>query len=120
MRGKRGQAFFREALAALDAMPDKRLIAEALEVPPTGMPFRLNEGGVCLLGAVGRERAIDMRRLDPEDAEGIAASFDIAEVLAREVAWVNDEAGYYKETPEERFERVRAWVKRQIREEPTP
>lgn len=30
IRGKRGQAFLRELLAALDAMPEKRLIAREL------------------------------------------------------------------------------------------
>ena len=30
IRGQRGQAFLRELLAALDAIPDKRLIAEEL------------------------------------------------------------------------------------------
>ena len=30
IRGRRGQAFLREMRAALDAMPDKRLIATAL------------------------------------------------------------------------------------------
>lgn len=36
-RGARGQAFFREMLAALDAMPEKKLIADDLEA----MPIRL-------------------------------------------------------------------------------
>ena len=35
IRGKRGQAFLREMLVALDAMPEKRLIAGEL-VTPTG------------------------------------------------------------------------------------
>jgi hypothetical protein len=43
IRGKRGQAFLREMLAALDALPDKRLIRNELEV----------NGEYCALGAVG-------------------------------------------------------------------
>jgi hypothetical protein len=32
IRGKKGQAFLKELLSALDAMPEKKLIAEELEL----------------------------------------------------------------------------------------
>lgn len=101
MRGKRGQSFFIDLLAALDAMPDKRLIANNLERPT---------GEVCALGALGRARGVNMQGLDPEEPAVVAGTFNIAEQLAQEVVYRNDEAGPWKETPEDRFVRMRAWV----------
>jgi hypothetical protein len=43
IRGARGQAFLKEMLAALDALPEPKLIAEELE----------SDGAVCAIGAVG-------------------------------------------------------------------
>ena len=111
-RGKRGQAFFRDLLAALDAMPDKRLITNELET---------REGSVCAIGALGKARGVPMSDLDPENADAVAFRFGIAEILAREVVYMNDESGPSyngKETPEERWTRMRAWVASQIN--PTP
>lgn len=98
--GRRGQAFLAEMLAAMDALPEHKLVANELEV----------EGAVCAIGAVGRSRGIDMAKLDPEDSETIAGRFGIADALAREIAYENDEGSYRLETPEERFARMRAWV----------
>ncbi|MGX9980652.1 hypothetical protein [Methylobacterium fujisawaense] len=110
-RGKRGQAFFRDLLAALDAMPAKRLIRnDLIREDSTGYE------NVCTLGALGRARRIDMTNLDPDDAETVAGKFDIATPLAREVVWENDEAGPWRETPEARWLRVRTWVASQIKE----
>lgn len=109
IRGKRGQAFLKEMLVALDSLPEKRLIAEKLE----------HNGDVCGIGAVGRARGINMDRLDPYDQDYLAQVFGIAPALAAEIFWVNDEMvfyeRFYKRTPEERFERVRKWVEKQIR-----
>lgn len=105
-RGKRGQAFFVDLLAALDAMPEKRLIANELEA---------DDGNVCALGALGKARRVDMSKLDPDDSQRVAETFDIAEALAREVVYQNDEAALYlRETPEQRFSRIRAWACSQI------
>jgi hypothetical protein len=103
-RGKRGQRFFRSLLAALDAMPEKRLI-----------PYELEENGeVCALGALGRARGIDMSKLDPEEPEQVAAVFDIAPQLAQETVFMNDE--YFDHcTPEQRWEKMRKWTEAQIR-----
>ena len=109
-RGKRGQAFFRDLLAALDAMPAKRLITNDL-VREDSTGFE----NVCALGALGKARRADMTGLDPEDAERVAGTFDIAEALARQVVWVNDECGFYPETPEARWIRVRGWAASQIK-----
>jgi hypothetical protein len=109
MRGRRGQTFFRDLLAALDALPEKRLIDNSLATA---------DGNVCALGALGKARNIDMADLDPENSERVASVFGIADPLAREVVYMNDEAGSWKETPEQRFTRVRAWVVQQIRDAP--
>jgi len=102
-RGKRGQKFFIDLLAALDALPEKRLIAEELE----------QDGEVCAIGSLGLQRGIDMKNLDPEDPEQVAKTFDIATCLAQEVVYENDD-GYYRETPEQRFIRMHKWVEAQI------
>lgn len=115
-RGKRGQGFFRALLAALDAMPEKRLIVNELEA----------NGEVCAIGALGRARGIDMSSIDPECPEQVAPLFDIAECLAQEVVYMNDEYIDYKYvdgkrvdyTPEERWQKMRGWVAKQIRVTP--
>lgn len=113
IRGRRGQAFLRDLAIAMDALPEKRLIAEDLilkQDSPDG-----KAGDVCALGALGVARKIDMSEIDPYDACQVAPAFDIAEALAREVVYVNDEDTYMMETPEARFIRVRKWVESQIR-----
>lgn len=139
IRGKRGQMFLLEMLAALDALPRKELIKEAIVTP---------EGPVCAMGAVARRRGTDTSDLDPEDADSVAARFGIARQMAMEIAYINDEQGdyvidpaatrdavirqivrgsdeqtakarvrkYRTETNAERFVRVRAWVASHIRD----
>jgi len=105
VRGKRGQAFLKEMLAALDAMPEGRLIEGDLE----------KGGEVCAIGAVGKTRGTDMSELDPECPEQVAHAFGIAHQMAAEIVYLNDEAGFRNETPRHRYERMRAWVISQIR-----
>ena len=107
IRGFRGQAFLQELRAALDAMPEKKLIAHDLE----------NGGGVCALGAVGQKRNLDMTKIDPEDYVTIAKTFGISEALACEIMFLNDELFVREET---RWSGVRAWVDEQIIKETTP
>lgn len=108
IRGKRGQAFLREMLAALDAMPEKRLITDDLEA----------SGEVCALGSVGKARGLDMSELDPEDRYTVANVFGISRAMAAEIVFENDDgAGYWsKETPEVRWHRMRAWVVSNLKE----
>ena len=73
IRGKRGQAFLAEMLEALDAMPEKRLIANDL---------RDRDGEVCALGAVGVKRRMHLALLDPEERDRVAREFGIAQVIA--------------------------------------
>ncbi len=103
IRGKRGQALLRDMVTALDAMPDKRLITSELE----------SDGEVCALGALGRMRGIDLAVLDPEDPDGVAAAFNIAQQLAREIVNENDET-WHEETPESRWARMRRWAEANI------
>lgn len=117
LTGKRGQAFLREMLVALDALPEKRLVAEELQDTATRE--------VCAIGSVGRMRGMDMSRLDPENAFEIVSKFGIAETMVREIEFINDDDFGYdhrsSNTPEDRFVRVRKWVESQIKtEQATP
>lgn len=113
IRGRRGQAFLREMLAALDALPVHQLIYGFLRSDGD----EWHDGGVCALGAVGARRGMDLELLDPHDRERTAAAFGISEALTAEVEYVNDEGTWADETPKQRWERVRAWVVEQIRTE---
>ena len=106
--GYRGQAFLRRLHDALNAMPVKRLITDAIKD---------ENGEVCALGAVDANL-----RSDDYTAEDLARHFGIATSLAAEIVYMNDE--YHRdvlrwrdgtdETPEQRWERMRAWVQKQI------
>ncbi len=102
IRGKRGQAFLKEMLDALDAMPEKRLIESDLIT---------DEGEVCAMGSVALKRKIYVAQVDPEDRHEVAETFGIAPALAAEIAYENDEGLYGEtETPEQRWTRMRKWV----------
>lgn len=105
--GRRGQAFLREMLVALDSLHAKELVKNDLE----------KDGKVCALGSVGLLRGVKMSDIDPTERNEVAAAFNIAPAMAAEIVYMNDEAGRHGETPEERFSRVRAWVSEQIRNE---
>jgi hypothetical protein len=100
VRGARGQLFLKDLLVSLDAMPEKKLIAHELE----------KDGCHCALGAVGAAKGLPIQEIDPEDWDVVAKTFNISDVLAREIAFINDEGGFYDDTPEKRWSRVRAWV----------
>jgi len=106
IRGKRGQSTLKEILAAMDALPVKRLIKNDLQS---------KTGEFCTLGVLGNARGIDMASLDPDNREGVAAVFDTAPALAAEIFYENDECCWRDETPERRFERMRRWVASNIR-----
>lgn len=108
IRGKRGQAFLKEMLAAMDAMPDKRLIRSELQNV---------DGEVCAIGAVGKARRVVMDKLDPEEYDEIADAFGLSPALVREIEFINDD-DWRNETPERRFDRVREWVVENIAAEP--
>lgn len=133
-RSRRGQKFFREMLAALDTMPVKELHAHVFDKGAVLADDHLLDGGCCALGALARSKGIDITKADPEDdqvAWELAQDFDIAECLAREVIWANDEwsrstpvrdehqriVRWVPETPDERWKRMRHWVESQIRQD---
>jgi hypothetical protein len=110
LRGKRGQAFLREMLAALDALPEKRLIENELED---------NSGAVCALGSVGKQRGLAQRGINLDDdwdsGRQIAAKmFGIAPAMAAEIMFINDDCS----SPEQRWKIVRAWVVEQLKAKP--
>lgn len=102
--GKRGQAFFRSLVEALDAMPVKQLIADEMED---------DSGCVCTLGALDRHRGGSPGNLDPYDYDSLGSEFNIAHQLAQEVMWENDCRP--RETPEQRWFRMRNWAASQAR-----
>jgi len=121
LRGKRGQRFLRDLIDALDAMPEKVLIAGAFE----------RDGKVCASGAVGRLRGVSLADLNPSDDDlwdysydvespwncRAAERLDVAVPLIAEVEEVNDGFSYGNESDEDRWKRVRLWAARHLREE---
>ena len=99
IRGKRGQQLLRDMATALDAMPEKWLAANVLE----------EDGAHCALGVVGAARGINLGELDPEDSWTVSEAFNIAEPLAKEIVFINDEQGW-DDDGEKRRLRVRKWV----------
>lgn len=117
IRGKRGQALLRDLLAALDAMPEKRLISGCgVDAEGDEVYFLERDGEACALGALARKRGIDTSEIDAENPDCVGAAFGIARSLAAEIEYENDEANYYPETPEERWQRMRTWIAAQIKE----
>lgn len=104
LRGRRGQEFLVDLRDALDAMPEKRLIADELQA----------NGCYCTLGVIGAKRGIDMSGLNPYDREAVSQKFGIAEAMAAEIVYENDEGNWNSETPEQRWTRMRKWVGQQI------
>jgi len=104
IRGKRGQEFLREMIAALDAMPEKVLIAKEL-ITPTG--------DVCAMGAVAKQRGLDVKEVDPEEREEVAKALNLSPAMVSEIAYLNDE-WLWDETPQQRWIRMRAWAEKQL------
>jgi hypothetical protein len=114
--GRRGQALLLRLRDALDAMPTKRLIADAV---------RNKAGEVCAFGALDAaapQYHEEDEYSSPTHAERLAAHFNVAPALAAEIVYENDEAMSWRsrdETPEQRWVRMRAWVEAHIlREKP--
>jgi len=118
LSGKRGQSFLVELRDALDAMPDKRLVTDTLEA----------DGQFCTLGVLGAKRGLEMSAIDSHCRESVSEAFGIAEAMAAEIVYENDEhPGNYEmqpdgrgkwvaETPEHRWHRMRKWVESNIKQ----
>ena len=106
-KGKKGQAALKEILAALDAMPQKRLVTGEFE----------HEGEFCTLGALGHRRGVDMSQFNDDgyaDQEAVADALSLPRACVCEVMFKNDEV-YCPGGPVERWQRMRNWVASQIR-----
>lgn len=132
LTGKRGQKALRELAVVLDAMPEKRLIEGRIcrgpdewgdggDVEFSPMLSRPIVGEVCALGAWARARGIPDDKLMDDAFTGEYEGSDLDTMgafgqsvlgltyaLAATVAEVNDER--WRETPEQRWGRVRSWV----------
>ncbi len=139
LRGKAGQKALKEFEAALLALPEKRLIKDALTD---------ESGGVCAIGCYAKYKGVDLSTFDPEDESdevGIAAG--MPHLVAWRVVALNDitlntvweladgpldrhDAVYRGPqsdpnvrgiplirdmTPEERYDKVLAWVRKNLR-----
>ncbi len=116
IHGKPGQAFLKELLAALDALPEKKLIEGELITA---------QGEVCALGSVMQARGVSAAEIDSDDYERVAGELSMTETLAREIMYQNDEArapyipgNPITATPEIRFEKVREWVVAHLKDAP--
>lgn len=117
IRGKRGQAFLRELLESLDAMPEKRLIARELRIAaPAFIPPQFDQPQVCALGAVGVQRGVDLESLNPYDYKRIAEVFGIAYQMVKEIEFENDEQWFGPDrTPEARWQHMHDWATRNLK-----
>lgn len=115
--GNRGQAFLRELIAALDAMPVKELIqGDLVQTDEQGKPC------YCALGAVYAARGTSLEGIasvDVYDWETLASELNIAESMAREIMWWNDEGGAFilkggENTDANRWKRMRDWAEGQL------
>lgn len=110
IRGKHGQAFLREMIAALDAMPEKVLTEGELQA----------DGEFCALGVVGQARGLDLATVNTEDWRQVSQVFGISETLAREIMYENDEGQQWLYANESsRWAHVRAWAERNLKKEMT-
>ena len=114
IRGNRGQRFLRDLVAGLDALPEPKLSAGALEDEETGC--------CCAFGAVRRYRGADAVPLyfDPReedlDPPHFAEPFDVAKALAWEVVEANEgwSTSNCEATMRQRWAHVRAWATRHL------
>lgn len=112
LRGKRGQAALRELIAALDALPQHRLIADELVNA---------DGEFCALGALGHARGLDLRAIDYEDRDAVAAALGISTAMAAEIMFLNDDEWNCatNRSPANRWAFMRRWAVSQLKE-PAP
>ena len=109
IRGARGQAFLRELIDTLDAMPKKTLVVGELQA----------DGEFCALGVVGQARGIDLTTLDTENWRQISDTFDIARPLAREIMFENDEGSCWRDAQgTDRWAHMRRWAESKLNKTP--
>lgn len=130
IKGRAGQRELREFEVALLALPEKRLIKDALTD---------ENGGVCAIACYAKHKGVDVSQFDPEvDSDEVGIAAGMPRLVAWQVVALNDIEldtvwevaegplqrghGVYKGgtplvrdmTPEERYERVLAWVRAKL------
>ncbi len=108
MRGARGQKLLRDTLAALDAMPEKRLIANELR----------EDGEVCTLGAVMVARGIEPDNYDPAEHDVLGNLLNVSPCVIAEIEFMNDECT--PTDPVKRWEFMRREIAALVKPEATP
>lgn len=104
-QGARGQRALREIEAALIDLPAKRLIHGTLID---------DNGDVCAIAAYGRHKGVDLSTFDAEeDSVDVGIIGGMPRLVAWQIVELNDSGR--RETPEERYVRVLAWVREQLR-----
>lgn len=113
LAGRRGQQSLRELEAALLALPEKRLVADALET----------DAGVCAIGALAKFKQYDGDMALPEVLDEyeeykvqdamlkVAKELGLPKLVATAVIAENDDSYPPNMTPERRYERVLSWVR---------
>jgi len=134
IKGKRGQKVLRELEAALLALPEKKLCDGELVAgawPDDEDEFQrvvAQPPTYCALGSLLRHRLPEadpqewVRDPDEDDlgssAEFVAEKLGLRFSLAWTIAFENDHgAPSWKETPEQRWERMLRWVRSNLRAE---
>jgi len=117
-RGRRGQVFLRQLIAALEAMPYHKR-----ELAPNS--FQTTSGCRCALGAALAAKGVALPDAfnpsvgDPCERDDavedlsyeLSVKLDIAEVLAQEVMWVNDEFSVWRGPVDHpQYERRKRWA----------
>ena len=99
LRGKHGQVELLVLRDALLALPAKRLIRGDLEA----------NGEVCAIACYGRYKGFDLQVFDPGESDKVGVAGGMPHLVAWKVVEMNDE-WFYSETPEQRYEKMLAWV----------
>ena len=105
INGKRGQAFLRELAAAMDAMPEKLLIARQLID---------RDGDCCAIGVICKSRGLDVGPVDYNCPTAVGDLVGISHSMAAEIEHENDDY-FGGETCEQRWQRMRRWVARSLK-----
>jgi hypothetical protein len=104
IQSDKGQGFLKDLALALEEMPEKRLITNALKC----------KFGFCALGVLGEKRGIDLDELDPGNSKLVAKIFAVDEPMVKEIAYRNDDH-FGHLTPETRWAAMRDWVQSNIK-----